>query len=120
MPKRAIRFACTGLFVTGVHALIVIMFMRFLMPHPPLANGVAFIGATLISYVINTTWSFSSRLNGKTFSRFVVVSVFGFLLAMLIAWIAQDLGFDYLIGLCAVALTMPPITFFLHNFLTYQ
>lgn len=114
------RFALTGIFVTGVHAAIAIMFIRFLMPTPPLANGVAFIGATFVSYAINTTWSFSSRLDGMTLSRFVVVSIVGLFLAMLVAWIAQELGLSYLIGICAVALTIPSLTFFLHNFWTYR
>ena len=118
--RRAVRFACTGIFVTGVHVVIAIVFIQFLMLAPPLANGVAFLGATLVSYVINTTWSFSSRLYGRTLSRFVVVLILGFLLAMLVAWIAQELGLNYLLGISAVALTIPPMTFLLHNFWTYR
>lgn len=118
--KRAIRFAFTGVFVTAVHAVIAVMFIQYLMPLPPLANGVAFVGATIVSYVINTTWSFSARMHGRTLFKFVTVSIVGLLLAMLVAWIAQELGFNYLLGICAVALTIPPMTFVLHNFWTYK
>jgi len=118
--KRAARFAFTGVFVTGVHAAIAIVIIQFLVPIPPLANGVAFIGATVISYVINTTWSFSRRLHGRTLYRFVLVSIIGFLVAMSVAWGAQILGLNYLLGICAVALTIPPMTFLLHTFWTYK
>lgn len=118
--RRAIRYALTGIFVTGVHALIAIAFIQYLMPTPPLANGVAFVGATIVSYIVNTTWSFSARMHGRTLLKFVSVSVVGFFLAMIVAWIVQSLGFSYLLGICAVALTIPPMTFVLHNFWTYQ
>lgn len=117
---RAIRFSFVGLLVTAVHAVIAIIFIQLLLINPPLANGVAFIGATLLSYIINTVWSFSSKLHGKTLSRFAVVSIIGFLSAMLVSWIAQVSGYNYLQGICAVAIMIPPLTFLLHNFWTYK
>nr|WP_242489393.1 GtrA family protein [Pseudomonas sp. TH08] len=114
------RFAVTGLFVTALHALIAIVFINFVSALPPLANGVAFAVATVVSYVINTTWSFSARLHGRTLMRFLLVSLGGFLLAMLVAWAAQVAGLHYLLGIGAVALTIPAFTFVLHNFWTYR
>lgn len=118
--QRGVRFAVTGLVVTALHALVAILFINFINPLPPLANGVAFAVATLVSYVINTTWSFSARLHGRTLLRFLLVSVCGFWLAMFVAWAAQIAGFHYLLGIAAVALTIPAFTFVLHNFWTYR
>ena len=118
--KRAIRFALTGMFVTGVHAVTAIIFINYLLPIPPLANGVAFVSATMVSYVINTTWSFSSPMHGRTLFRFLAVSFLGLMLAIIVAWLAQKMGLNYLLGIGAVALTIPPITFVFHNFWTYR
>ncbi|MFJ2683822.1 GtrA family protein [Pseudomonas sp. NPDC087342] len=118
--KRALRFAVTGLFVTALHAVVAVLFINFVMPMPPLANGVAFAVATVVSYLINTTWSFSARLHGRTLMRFMMVSGAGFLLAMFVAWAAQIAGLNYLMGIGAVALTIPAFTFVLHNFWTYR
>ncbi|MGF6114037.1 GtrA family protein [Pseudomonas sp. ADAK2] len=118
--KRALRFAVTGLFVTALHAVVAVLFIHFVMPMPPLANGVAFAVATVASYLINTTWSFSARLHGRTLLRFMMVSAAGFLLAMFVAWAAQFAGLNYLLGIGAVALTLPAFTFVLHNFWTYR
>ncbi|KAA0996595.1 GtrA family protein [Pseudomonas sp. ANT_J12] len=118
--KRALRFAVTGLFVTALHAVVAVLFINFVMPMPPLANGVAFAVATVASYLINTTWSFSARLHGRTLLRFMMVSAAGFLLAMFVAWAAQIAGLNYLLGIGAVALTIPAFTFVLHNFWTYR
>jgi putative flippase GtrA len=118
--KRGLRFAVTGLFVTALHALVAVLFINYVSPLPPLANGVAFAVATMVSYVINTTWSFSASVHGRTLLRFMMVSVAGFLLAMLVAWVAQMAGLHYLMGIGAVALTIPAFTFVLHNFWTYR
>ncbi|SEM39002.1 Putative flippase GtrA (transmembrane translocase of bactoprenol-linked glucose) [Pseudomonas sp. ok272] len=118
--KRGLRFAVTGLLVTALHAVVAVLFIHYVSPLPPLANGVAFAVATVVSYVINTTWSFSSRLHGRTLLRFMLVSVAGFFLAMLVAWVAQRAGLNYLWGIGAVALTIPAFTFVLHNFWTYR
>jgi putative flippase GtrA len=118
--QRGLRFAVTGLFVTALHALVAVLLINFINAQPPLANGAAFVVATVVSYVINTTWSFSARLHGKTLRRFLLVSAGGFLLAMLVAWAAQMAGLNYLLGIVAVALTIPAFTFVLHNFWTYR
>jgi putative flippase GtrA len=118
--QRGLRFAVTGVFVTAMHALVAVLFIHFISAPPPLANGVAFAVATVVSYVINTTWSFSARLHGRTLVRFLLVSVCGFFLAMFVAWAAQMAGLHYLLGIGAVALTIPAFTFVLHNFWTYR
>jgi putative flippase GtrA len=118
--QRGLRFAVTGVFVTALHALVAVLFIHFISAPPPLANGVAFAVATVLSYVINTTWSFSARLHGRTLVRFLLVSVCGFFLAMFVAWAAQMAGLHYLLGIGAVALTIPAFTFVLHNFWTYR
>ncbi|MBT2340894.1 MULTISPECIES: GtrA family protein [Pseudomonas] len=110
----------TGLFVTGIHVAAAVAFMHLVLANPPLANGFAFVVATFVSYLINTLWSFSSQLQGRTLVRFVVVSIGGFWLAMLVAWVAQQVGLDYLAGIAAVALVIPLFTFILHNFWTYR
>ena len=118
--RRAVRFATTGIVVTGIHGAIAISTVAFLTPIPAVANGIAFVGATLVSYVINSIWSFSRPLHGRTLSRFIAVSLFGLLFAMSVAAIVQHLGFNYLYGIAAVAFTVPPITFALHNLWTFK
>lgn len=117
---RAMRFTVTGIFVTGVHIAVATSFVEYVMSLPPLANGVAFTVASFVSYLINTLWSFSERLDSRTLFRFTMVSIIGFFLAILISWIAQKLGFNYMVGIYAVAIIIPPTTFVLHNFWTYR
>ena len=118
--KQALRFAISGVLVTGLHVLIATVFIQYVLPVPSLANGMAFVVATVFSYWINTTWSFSSPLHGRNLIRFCIVSFVGLSLAMLISGAAQYYGLHYLYGIVLVVCIIPPVTFLLHNFWTYR
>jgi putative flippase GtrA len=120
LHRRLVRFGLSGMLVTGVHTIIAATLINVGIASPAIANGIAFAIATLMSYVINTVWSFSSPLRGQTLARFVAVSAFGLLAAMLVAHGAQQMGWHYLFGIAAVAITIPPITFLLHSSWTYK
>ena len=85
-----------------------------------MANGIAFLLATIFSYTINTLWSFSSLLHRRTLVRFGVVTILGGVLAMLISGLADIHGLHYAIGIALVATFVPPVTFLLHNSWTYK
>jgi len=118
--RQAFRFALSGLIVTGLHVLVATVFIQLVLPSQSFANGVAFVVSSLISYLINTTWSFSSPLHRKNLFRFCIVSFIGLCLAMLISGTAQRCGLHYWYGIVSVVFTVPPVTFLLHSLWTYQ
>ncbi len=118
--KKINRFLITGIFVTAVHVVIAVILINKMTLNPPLANGAAFIFATVTSCIINTRWSFSSKLSHHVMIKFSIVSIIGLLVSVSVAWIAQELGVGYLFGIFFVAIISPAITFILHNFWTYK
>jgi len=120
LARQAQRFAISGLLATGIHVLVAASFMRFAMPVPSIANGVAFGVASIFSYMANTMWSFSSPLHGSNLLRFVAVSSLGCLLAMSVSGTAEYLGLDYRFGIGLVVCVVPPITFVMHRCWTYR
>lgn len=119
LKQRALRFAVSGGVSTGVHVLVATLVMHWL-PIPMLANAMAFLVATVGSYLLNTLWSFQSPLHGQNLWRYCWVAVIGLMLTTAIAGLAQQLGFNYLIGIAGVVCIVPPITFLLHHFWTYR
>lgn len=120
VTKKALRFAITGLVVTGLHVIVAASIIRHIHPDPALANGVAFLAATTLSYITNTIWSFSNAINRSNFSRFILVSFTGLLLAMIVSGTAEHFRLHYMYGIGLVACTVPPVTFLLHYFWTYR
>jgi len=118
--KRLVRFVLAGLCVTGIHVLIATFSITYLGIGSAIANSIAFLAATLVSYLINTLWSFRKPLAGRSLLRFGIVSAIGLLGAYLIAREVEALGYHYLVGICAIAVTVPTMTFALHNLWTYR
>lgn len=120
LQQRIFRFGVSGVLVTGVHFLIAVLLIKGARLPPSGANGLAFTAATGLSYLLNTLWSFSGTLRGRTLLRFLLVAAFGLLLTMAVSWTAQQLGLNYLLGIVAVAVTVPAASFLLHNTWTYR
>jgi len=120
LKVQARRFAASGVVATGVHVALATGFIRFVLMEPALANGIAFVIATVFSYTVNTLWSFSNTLTGTNFLRFSLVSLVGLTLTMLISGTAQYYGLHYMYGISLVVCMVPPTTFLLHKFWTYR
>jgi putative flippase GtrA len=120
LSRRIVRFTISGVLATAVHIVIAASLIEFFSVHPAIANGFAVFGATLFSYVINTIWSFSSKLHGRTLMRFLTVSSGICLLASGVSWLAEWYGLNYWIGIIFVISFIPPITFSAHNLWTYR
>ena len=124
---RGLRFGVTGVANTGIHALVAVLCLEgfflgvpWLAAGPVVANGVAFVVATVFSYVVNTVWSFSTDMNRRNFQRFIVVAVIGLLAAMGLARLAELIGLPPLGGVVLVVCVMPFVNFGLHAFWTYR
>lgn len=124
---RGLRFGLTGVANTGIHALVAFLCLNgfflgvpWLFTGPVAANGVAFVSATVFSYLVNTLWSFSTEINRRNFQRFLVVSVIGLFAAMMLAKLAELMGLPPMGSVVLVIGVMPFINFGLHSVWTYR
>jgi putative flippase GtrA len=118
--RRAIRFGVTGVFVTGCHAAYAVAAIELDGWAPPAANGFAFTFATLVSYLVNTRWSFSSQVSGRTFVRFWMVCGVGLSMSVAIAAAVERAGLPYPVGIGLISVAVPPVSFALHSLWTYR
>ena len=118
--RQVARFLVAGASSTGVHVAVAATLINATGTSPVAANCVAFLCATACSYLLNTLWSFSSRLRHRSLSRFAAVSLLGLGLTMGLSWTAQSLGSSYWTGLACVVLTVPAFTYVAHRSWTYR
>lgn len=76
--------------------------------------------ATLVSYVLNTFWTFRSQATSANAIRFWLVSLLGLCVTLLLSWSAEAAQFDYIAGIALTATLVPPLTFALHASWTYR
>lgn len=114
------KFGLSGILATGLHVLVASVLIATILPVPAAANGIAFVAANLFSYTINTLWTFSHPLQGRSLVRFVLVSLLGLSIAVSVSGLADWYGLNYWYGITFVVCCATPVTFLLHNFWTYK
>jgi putative flippase GtrA len=117
---KLLRFAIAGLLATLVHVITAAVLIETKSLGPAPANGVAFVTALLFSYVLNTKWSFSTRIARDTLFRFAAVSAAAGSVAAALSGAVEYYGLHYSVGIAVVVCIVPPLTFLMHNFWTYR
>ena len=84
------------------------------------ATLVAFIIGALVSYGLNTRWTFEASLTPRNFVRFLVVTLIGLGLSMLIAWALNVIGIHYLLISLLIIILIPVWNFIAHGAWTYR
>ena len=106
-----IRFGLVGVANTTVHAGIVIALMEAFAPPAFVANGVAFVFANLMSYALNSRFTFKIPLSFLGYRRFLLVSLVSLALTLLITWLVEYLEWHYGVGLAIVILVAPVLNY---------
>ena len=118
--KKLLKFGVTGVGATLVHIIIASILIVGLNTSTQLGNGVAFVVATCFSYVVNTLWSFSNGISSQNALKFLVVSIGGLALTILISLIGDSLHLHYLVGIAMITATVPIYTYVAHSRWTYR
>jgi len=109
--REFIRFGLVGVVNTGVHAGIVIALMETLAPPAYLANGIAFMFANVMSYCINSRFTFRTPISFKGYRRFLLVSLLSLALTLVITSLGEYLGLHYGFGLMLVIFIVPVLNY---------
>ena len=106
-----IRFGLVGVANTAVHAGIVITLMEAFAPPAFVANGIAFVFANLMSYALNSRFTFRTPVSFAGYRRFLAVSLVSLALTLLITSAVEYAGWHYGIGLMMVILVVPVLNY---------
>jgi len=119
LNKRSLRFLFSGLLVTFFYIFIAFFIIKFVNLNVSLANGIAFVLANFLSYLIHTTWTFSERIKKSNLIRFYTVSIIAFLMSLLIPYSLEYFGMSEFLITLITSLSIPFLTYFLHSTWTY-
>ncbi len=106
-----IRFGLVGVGNTAVHAGIVIALMELLVPPAFIANGVAFMFANVMSYILNSRFTFSTPPSFVGYQRFLLVSLLSLGLTLALTSLVEYLGGHYAFGLLMVIFVVPVLNY---------
>jgi len=117
--RRVYRFIISGIIATSVHALVVYILNQRYVVEAGVANVLAFLTATGISYISNTTWTFETVHSRQMLFRYMVVTGSGCFVTWVVATICAALGFAWWVAIVFIVMTIPALTWTAHKHWTY-
>lgn len=117
--SKELRFIVNGCLATGVHTLIVFYLAQIHGVDLGIANAMAFMTATGVSYIANTVWTFEARHTNSIFLRYLIVACIGSFFSYIIASLCAELGLKWWMSVAVIVATVPVFTWLAHNKWTY-
>jgi putative flippase GtrA len=120
--RSLIRFGLAGVLATLTHVLVFVLLVEGFQMRAVIASVPAFLAAVGVSYALNYRWTFTaSGPHRVMLPRFLLVSITGLLMNLLITWLFVDvLGLWYGLALLAVILVIPVSTYLLSRFWVFH
>ncbi len=114
-----IRFVLVGLVAAVAYLAVMALVVDGFGGRVLLGAFLAFVFATLVSFVGNALWSFGARPTAANAVRFFIVNTVGLLLNLLIAWAMERAGVHYLLISLTVLIVVPMFNFAGHRLITF-
>ena len=119
LARQLIRFFVVG----GAAAIAYVAVMAIVVDgfggRVLLGAFLAFVLATLVSFVGNALWSFGTRMTAAKATMFFAVNTVGLGLNMAIAWLLERIGVHYLLIALTVLIVVPLFNFAGHRLITF-
>lgn len=113
------RFATVGILATATHSSVYLIAVTGFNLAPQLSNLIGFCCAFMVSYCLQSRWTFNSReslRNGKTLLLFFLCSLGGMLLNALIVFVTTRLfGLEPYFALLGMVGVTPVFSFLVMN-----
>lgn len=110
------KYTLIGVLNTAVHWLVFYIFLTF-NSSQAWANLVGFAVAVSVSFFLNATYNFSSKM---TLYKYIIYVAFLGSMALLLGWLADRLGLPSLLTLVVFSASSLVIGFLYSNFIVFR
>ena len=107
------KFGLVGLINTLIHAVILFAAVEVSKLHPVVGNFMAFLGANMASFIMNSYWTFKTAPEVRRYGKFLTSSLLALGLTLGIAGIFEFLDIHYGLGFLCIILLVPALNYWM-------
>jgi len=107
------KFGLVGLINTLIHAVVLFAAVEVSKLHPVVGNFMAFLGANMASFIMNSYWTFKTAPEVRRYGKFLTSSLLALGLTLGIAGIFEFLGIYYGLGFLCIILLVPALNYWM-------
>lgn len=113
-------FALIGITNTLIHGGILMLVVEVLQLNVTLSHLLAFCCTNIFSYLMNSWLTFKTQLSLSRYARFFLASMLALGLTLLISWLADRYGLNYLSGFVLIVFLVPCLSFLTMKFWAFS
>lgn len=117
---QVLRFAGIGLAATVAHVSVAATTIALLSMPVTLANALAVLSASLLSYFGHALWTFKAPPTAGSLLRFAVVTAAAAAFAALLAALVAEIGGGWWAGIAVTAVVVPAFSYCAHRSWTFR
>lgn len=119
--SQLVSYGIIGVFGTLIHTGTLWFFVEYLNLNPLSSSIIGFTLSLLISYFLNTKYTFKTKSKRATFVRYCYVSIFGLIINLLIlSYFQYYLDGKYMTGQFLAIVIVPVVNFIFNKFWTFK
>ena len=107
------KFGLVGLINTLIHALVLFAAVEVSKLHPVVGNFMAFLGANMASFIMNSYWTFKTAPEVRRYGKFLTSSLLALGLTLGIAGIFEFLAIHYGLGFLCIIFLVPALNYWM-------
>lgn len=115
-----LKFLVTGSFATASYFLISELFLRICGFSFFVSTIVAYSIVLIISFLINSYWTFQTIPHLMAFVRFLLVSLGSLVIVLLVGCAQEYYNINQVLAQFIIIITAPPVSYLCHRYWTFD
>lgn len=116
-----VKYSLVGVIGTALHTLTLYIGVEYLSLNPLLSSSLGFILSLLVSYLLNSAWTFDSGSNVRILVKYIIVCLSGFLLNLVLIYLfSYVILHNYMYGQYIAIILVPLFNFALNKIWAFK
>lgn len=118
----AYRYGIVGAIGSIIHISLIVLFVEIFQFHPVISTIIGFLVVVLISYVLNSVWTFEhAGMDYYSLFKYAIVSTSGLVLnAGIMFLVVEIFGESYFIAIAIAFLIVPAMNFLFNRYWVFK
>jgi putative flippase GtrA len=113
-------FSIIGVANTVTHGAVLMFCVEIWSLAVVLSHLIAFGVANIISYVLNSIYTFHTKITFHRYTKFWAASMVSLGLTLILSWLINQHGFHYMAGFLIIVITVPIVSFVIMKFWAFS
>lgn len=118
--RQFLLFSTIGIVNTAIHGVVLMGCVEIWGLAVVLSHLISFSFANIVSFVLNSLYTFHTKISFRRYAKFWVASMISLGLTLSLSWLFNEFGFYYMVGFVVIVIAVPIVSFLVMKFWAFS